>query len=518
MAAGRLSGVLDHLRQITQPDKDSGDGALLEQFVARRDEAAFAELLRRHGPMVLGVCRRLLRHEQDAEDAFQAAFLILARRATSVVPRTAVGPWLYGVACRTALEARGLRARRRAREQPLAGAPEPAVSPCEPETDLLALIDEELARLPERFRAALVLCDREGVPRAEAARSLGIPAGTLSSRLATARKRLAVRLARRGVSLSGTALAAGLPTQAASVSVPVALAARTVELVRVTNRGAVSVDPVTPRVAELTKGVLRAMYLKRLGAGLVLAFVVVLACGGLAWVHARGSSEAGQDRGARSKGEGARDRPPTARAGKRGDPTKQQPGKTDPPGVPLEATVKINKATYTLDLGGKTPAEFRKWVEATRLIAEAPEKLVEPPPPPAVDLILTVRNTSDKDVEVRISGDGVKVSLELKGPGALTKKLDRIYPLDLRLGEHRTLGPGKSHSFPITSLAYGFRSLSEGFPGASHLAYWTAPGEYTLTVSLQTEILPAPKGARQGYQKFGVVTLTAAPVKLRVKK
>jgi RNA polymerase sigma factor (sigma-70 family) len=282
MTAGRLRGVVDHLRMIAQPDEDGGDGALLQRFVARRDEAAFAELVRRHGPMVLGVCRRLLRHEQDAEDAFQAVFLVLARRASAVAPPAAVGAWLHGVAVRTALEARGLRARRRARERPLAGAAEPTVSPRLPGADLLALFHEELARLPARFRAAVVLCDLEGVPRAEAARSLGIPAGTLSSRLATARKRLAVRLARRGVTLSAAALTASLPAQAAQASVPVSLAARTVGSVAATAGELAAAGLVPPRVADLTKGVLKAMFLKRSGAGLVLAFAAAFAWGGLA--------------------------------------------------------------------------------------------------------------------------------------------------------------------------------------------------------------------------------------------
>jgi hypothetical protein len=257
-------------------------------------------------------------------------------------------------------------------------------------------------------------------------------------------------------------------------------------------------------VAELTKGVLRAMYLKRLGAGLVLAFVVVLACGGLAWVHARGWPEAGQDREARSQGETGRPGPPRAGTGKRDDSTKQQPGKTDPPGVPLEATVKVNKAAYTLDLGGKTPEEFRKMIKK-RL--EAGERI----PAPAVDLVLIVRNTSDKDVDLRVSGDFVQVRLELRGPGVLNVRPVQAFDSDIRLGRRSILQPGKSFDFPITSLTHGFRGMSD-------FTYWSAPGGYTLTVSLHTEILPAPKGAREGEQGFGRVTLTAPPVKLRVKK
>src|SRR5206468_1309088 len=118
MPTSQRASVIQFLRAV-RPVVGPTDGELLGRFVARREETAFAELVRRHGPMVLGVCRRLLGHEQDAEDAFQAAFLVLARKAASVVPREAVGSWLYGVACRTAQGARARRGRRQIRERPM---------------------------------------------------------------------------------------------------------------------------------------------------------------------------------------------------------------------------------------------------------------------------------------------------------------------------------------------------------------------------------------------------------------
>src|SRR5262249_54392705 len=181
------------------------DGQLLERFVACRDEPAFEALVHRHGPMVLGVCQRLLGNHHDAEDAFQATFMVLAKKAATVRPRGMVGHWLYGVACRTALEARVAAARRRARGKGYAMTRTPA-TPIEWD-DLRPVLDEELQRLPEKYRAAVVLCELEGKSRKEAARLLGIPEGTLSSRLATARRRLARRLARRGLDLSAAALA-----------------------------------------------------------------------------------------------------------------------------------------------------------------------------------------------------------------------------------------------------------------------------------------------------------------------
>jgi RNA polymerase sigma factor (sigma-70 family) len=175
------------------------DGRLLEQFVASRDEFAFERLIERHGPMVWGVCRRVLGDHHDAEDAFQAAFLVLARRAASVCPRESVGGWLHGVATRTAHKARTTAARRKAREHRLASWTRPTQPGLERNIDLAAMLDFELARLPESQRSAIVLCDLEGRTRAEAARHLGWPEGTLASRLARGRARLAARLTRQGL-------------------------------------------------------------------------------------------------------------------------------------------------------------------------------------------------------------------------------------------------------------------------------------------------------------------------------
>src|SRR5262249_35158038 len=161
-----------------------------------------AALVRRHGPMVLGVCRRMLRNPHDAEDAFRATFLVLVRKANSLGRRDLLGNWLYGTAYRAALEA--LAARRRVRERQGAIMPEREVSD-ETEAgvwrELRPVLDHELNRLPDKYRLAVVLCDLEGKPRKEVAAHFGIPEGTLSSRLNTARQRLAKRLTRRGVTL-----------------------------------------------------------------------------------------------------------------------------------------------------------------------------------------------------------------------------------------------------------------------------------------------------------------------------
>ena len=263
--------LLEQLRQAAPAGGSVPDGQLLAHFIATRDEAAFAALVRRHGPMVLGVCRRLLGSYHDAEDAFQATFLVLARRAASVLNRESVGSWLYGVACRTAMQAAAANARRRAQERQVEDMPHPKVMPEEPR-DWLPLLDRELGRLPEKYRAAVVLCDLEGCPRREAARHLGVPEGTLSSRLTTARKMLARRLARSGLAPAGGALAAGL----ARGAVPAPLVWSTARAAALVAAGQLAAAPV-PAVV-LMKGGLQAMFVSRLKRT-VGAVLVVLALG-----------------------------------------------------------------------------------------------------------------------------------------------------------------------------------------------------------------------------------------------
>ena len=151
MATSQGSRVLQHMRRAALLHDGAGlsDGQLVGCFVEHGDQAAFAALVRRHGPMVWGVCRRLLANHHDAEDAFQAAFLVLVRRAASVVPREKVANWLYGVAYQTAFKARALAARARRRERQLAALPEPAAVPQDRWDDLRPLLDRELSRLPE---------------------------------------------------------------------------------------------------------------------------------------------------------------------------------------------------------------------------------------------------------------------------------------------------------------------------------------------------------------------------------
>jgi RNA polymerase sigma factor (sigma-70 family) len=257
------------------------DGQLLGRFLSNRDEEAFAALVRRHGPMVLGVCRRVLGDFHDAEDAFQATFLVLARKAV-VVKQGSLGTWLYGVAYRTARHARVTNARRRARERPMQDMPHPEVSPAEVQ-DWRPVLDRELNRLPEKYRAAIVLCDLEGRTRREAACLLKIPEGTLSSRLATGRRLLAQRLTKSGLALSGGILAAAL-AEGASAQVASSL-------VWSTAKAAAGKVAAAPAVVVLMQGVIKAMFLKKLWVvGAVL--VVALGAGGLTYQAAQPGAQA----------------------------------------------------------------------------------------------------------------------------------------------------------------------------------------------------------------------------------
>ncbi|MCI0704762.1 MAG: RNA polymerase sigma factor, partial [Planctomycetia bacterium] len=244
MTGTRPAEILRQLEHSSSPD-----GELLARFVDSRDASAFAELVRRHGALVLGVCRRVTGHPQDAEDAFQATFLVLAKKASSLRNPALLGNWLYGVAFRVAWRAKRSASRRRAREVPVSTLPEPP-APTQPAmTDLTPILDEELSALPACYREAIVLCDLRGASREEAAIALGIPEGTLSSRLANGRKKLAARLTKRGVSLSLAVLPTSIATAQASVIVPNELITKTCGLVTDFTAGGAVPGPLA-RLAE----------------------------------------------------------------------------------------------------------------------------------------------------------------------------------------------------------------------------------------------------------------------------
>jgi RNA polymerase sigma factor (sigma-70 family) len=278
---GGLNAAVRYLRSLFDASAGAGvsDGQLLERFVTQRESAALEALALRHGPMIWGVCRRILRNEHDVEDAFQATFLVLARRAVSVVPRENVGNWLYGVAFRTAMKARVTRAKCRSRESDIANAPEPEAASVDPRHDLAELLDGELNRLPDKYRTPIVLCELEGLTHGEAAERLGWPIGTVSGRLSRARAILAKRLARRGAAATGGTLAVLLAQQqsTASASVSAQLLSSTVKAATLIAAGQTKMaGVVSSEVAALTGEVLKAMRYSRIkvAAAVLLAFVL----------------------------------------------------------------------------------------------------------------------------------------------------------------------------------------------------------------------------------------------------
>jgi RNA polymerase sigma factor (sigma-70 family) len=271
---GQVHGLLHYLRGFVRRGAlDQTDRELLQRFAARRDEAAFAALVERHAGLVWGVCRRLLRHEQDAEDAFQAAFLVLAKKAGGIPWRDDVGNWLYAVALRVARRAQARALRRRVLEQEAAAMPAPAAPDDAGRAELAAMVDEEVGRLPEKYRRPVVLCCLQGKTYGEAARLLGWPEGTVSGRLARARELLQRRLARRGLAVPVAALAPLLAAEPGSAVAPAALIQRTItaSLAFAAGRG-----EVAGPAAALAEGVLRTMSLPRLKTGLFALLALAL--------------------------------------------------------------------------------------------------------------------------------------------------------------------------------------------------------------------------------------------------
>jgi RNA polymerase sigma factor (sigma-70 family) len=269
MPVPSMNRVVYHLRRALMAVQDEEDAELLCRFVATGEEEAFTGLVRRHGAMVLGVCRRVLGDVHDAEDAFQATFLVLARRAVAIRKRESLASWLYGVAYRVSLKARSAASRR-----PQAGdqAAEPA-SMADPVAEsawreLRPVIDEELSRLPEKYRAPLVLCYLEGKTNEEAAQLLGWTKGTVSGRLARARDLLRPRLARRGLAPAAGGVAALLAQRGPAPAS--ALVESTVN--------AVLAGGVTARVAALAAGITSAIF--RMKAKLLWALLLTLGLSG----------------------------------------------------------------------------------------------------------------------------------------------------------------------------------------------------------------------------------------------
>ncbi len=281
------------------------DASLLSRFLTRRDEDAFAALVQRHGPLVYGTCLRILGNRTDTDDAFQAVFFVLARRAHTLKTDRSIGPWLHGVAVRVASKLRGQNVQRRLRE--MAAARSEQVETAEPEHDFWALIDEELARLAPPLREVLVLCDLSGQSHAETAVGLGLAKGTVTKRLAKAREALAARLRRRGITLGVGALSVAIATRApASVPSPLMLETATRAVAFSLGRTGGSLT-----AKNLAEGVMRSLKFATVKVWLVAGLLgLALAGGGL--MLAAGPRDPG-DKG---------DEQPRARTDAKPDPAK----------------------------------------------------------------------------------------------------------------------------------------------------------------------------------------------------
>jgi RNA polymerase sigma factor (sigma-70 family) len=281
MAQRSLHPLLHYLRRLSTgcaTATDLDDAHLLHRFLRQGDQAAFMAIVQRYGALVWGVCVRRLGETPEAEDAFQATFLVLVRKAPGLRGPQLLGPWLYGVAHRTALKTHGRAVRRKVREQAL---PEDVGAEVGSEQlwgELRAVLDEELDRLPEKYRRPVLLCYLQGLSSEEAARALGCPKGTVFSRLSRARDLLRQRLSRRGLGASGAALAALLTAHAAAKAVPAALVEATlgVSILSAAGRGG---PGVPAHLAALVEGVLRNMLLQKVRLGVVLLALGVAASG-----------------------------------------------------------------------------------------------------------------------------------------------------------------------------------------------------------------------------------------------
>jgi RNA polymerase sigma factor (sigma-70 family) len=336
------------------------DPVLLQRFLARREEAAFEALVRRHGPMVLALCRRLLHQDQDAEDAFQATFLVLARKASSISRREALGSWLYGVATRIASKLRSTAARHPT--EPLADVPRETDADDIGWRELSGMLDEELARLSESLRAPLILCFLEGRTQDEAARQLGWSKSTLRRRLESGRVRLRASLGRRGLTLSAALVSLMLVPESARSAVPAGLAAAAVRAAGREAPGAVSAS-----VLALAEGILQVAPLR-----LARVAAVVLLAAGLAgtagMVVGTGSSEQPSEQAAL-----ATIADPAAAAGV-DEPAASEPGPAAPEPIAPPAPLPIEKATpLPADLAGDPlPPGARARLGTFRLRHSAP--------------------------------------------------------------------------------------------------------------------------------------------------
>jgi RNA polymerase sigma factor (sigma-70 family) len=554
MTDARLGPVVRHIHRLAAgPGRPAaGDRALLHDFATRNDQAAFAAIVHRHGPLVLGVCRRVLHNPHDAEDAFQATFLALAQGAASIRKQASLSSWLHGVAYRTALRAKRDAARRRAREGKTPAAAPPSLTAELSWREVQAALDEEVQRLPEIYRGPFLLCALGDLSRAEAARQLGLKEGTVSSRLAHARKQLQERLARRGVTLAALLAAVALGQRAGASPVPPPLVKTTVKAARGYAAGAAAAG-VPAEVAALVQGVTPTMSLTKLK----LAALLLLAAGLLAL----GAGLPGQPPAAASPGAP----PPPAAADKaKGSsppaladaPAGAYTGRVlGPDGKPFAGARVVLWAFYPADKGAPRPqaasgadgrfrlsADTKDTARGGCLVATAAGLVPDWVPLPSADKAgeTVLRLTKDDlPINVRIldlegqpvAGAAVQLTRVARGEGDLAPWIDAVkrnkdYPLtglppeavglpaSLKTGRDgriRLAGVGREHvvSLAVTSAHVANTSLKvltrPEVPPGLHTG-WTllCPATFDVIVQPSKPIVGTVRDRRTGKPVAGI--------------
>jgi RNA polymerase sigma factor (sigma-70 family) len=446
MANLAVNRIIHHFRNAVLTGDRSGlsDGELLNCFLTQGDEAAFAALVRRYSPMVLGACQRVLRNRHDAEDAFQATFLVLVRKGSSIVPRDRVGNWLYGVAYRTALEARKVAAKRRLKERTM---PRTEAVPGDVTPDLTEVLDQELEKLPDKYRAPLVLCDLQGKTRKEAARHLGCPEGTVAGRLVRARQLLARRLAQRGVTVTAAGLALFFSHNVGSAAVPATLVAATVKAGTLYAAGSsLAEGAIAASVTVLAEGVIKTMVIMKLKAvaACLLAFCLLTVGLGLSW-HGTWVADA-HAAPVPSKPDPARDKdkPPAKNLEKPADnqDKKEEPAKKDekPAAQPPFSKIHLKSGHAVIRQTGKESVETRGspiFVQRVKTSVENGTLHLEALP--GVEFVVEVKDLSGLTVE----GLGTLDLKDLK-----TKRLE----VTVKGGQVRVSGTAEEQVITVSGL------------------------------------------------------------------
>jgi RNA polymerase sigma factor (sigma-70 family) len=473
MATREVSDVVQFLRGLAgdKPAEEPSDDQLIQRFVARRDEAAFAAILARHGALVFGACRQILRDAHAAEDAFQATFLVLARKAATIRDREALAAWLHRVAVNISRSARTDTNRRRAHETQVVP-PMPSTAEA-PAPDWRARIHEEVDHLPTQYRLPVVLCYLEGQTHEAAAAQLGWPLGSVKGRLARARELLRTRLARRGLTLTATALGTALTSSATAVAVPPALLTTTLRAA--VHFASAEVAPVVPptRATVLAHGALRTMTGTKLLPVVVLLFAVTLVGFG-----ATASGWMGRDAGANAEA-------PRTPAPRNDEPA---PAKGAP--QPKRPVVNVSNAL-------KLSLQLDKL--QTHIKSGGTD--IEP-----VNLRFTYANVSDHPIRLDLSTAAVLCGtrLEVAGPGVSKSsgKKPVLQPEKLTAESFRVLEPGKEWSIELPFPTYEFFGA---------LFVLKQPGEYRIRTvyCLEKETdSPLARGSWLGTATSNEVVLT----------